>query len=374
MRNVLETLPFLDIPEARKHPLRVLLVEPQKSREYHTPYPPLGLLKLAAYHQGSGDTVSLVNGVSKNGFEPDIIYITSLFSYAWKPVHEVISFYSNEYKKAMMIVGGIYATLCQDHLKESFKDRIEIYQGVIPELDELLPAYSLTPEWKTSILFSSRGCIRKCPFCSVTKLEPKFKAKKSIRHLIYPRHRKVTLWDNNILASPYWRHIFTELEEAGLEVDFNQGLDARLLTEEVALRLKRLRVPLVRLAYDIKGVRESVKKAICLLKDVGVKERQILVYCLFNYQDTPIDFLERVKDLLSWGVVCYPMRYQSLGPSPKDTYVSPRWTIGQLEMIAKARRVIGYGGAFPPYEGLSKKIINATTFEEAFRLRDIHRT
>jgi len=374
MRNVLEALPFLDTTEARKHPLRVLLVEPQKSREYHTPYPPLGLLKLAAYHQRSGDTVSLVNGVSKNGFKPDIIYITSLFSYAWKPVHEVISFYSNEYKKARVIVGGIYATLCQDHLKERFKDRIELYQGIIPELDDLLPAYSLIPEWKTSILFSSRGCIRKCPFCSVTKLEPEFKAKKSIRHLIYPGHKKVTLWDNNILASPYWRDIFAELEEAGLEVDFNQGLDARLLTEEVALRLKRLRVPLVRLAYDTKGVRESVRKAILLLKDVGIEGRKIGVYCLFNYQDTPMDFLERVRELLSWGVVCYPMRYQSLEPSPKDSYISLGWTRERLEMVAKARRVLGYGGAFPPYEGLEKKVINATNFEQAFRLRDIHRT
>lgn len=353
--------------------LKVLLVEPQKSHKYHISYPPLGLLKLAAYHQQRGDAVNLVNGISKNGFDPDVIYITSLFTYAWEPVHKVIRFYGNEYKKARIVVGGIYATLCQDHLKESFKDRIQIYQGVVPELDDLLPAYSLIPEWKTSILFSSRGCIRKCPFCSVTKLEPKFKAKKSIRHLIYRGHKKVTLWDNNILASPYWRDIFAELEEAKLEVDFNQGLDARLVTEEIALRLKGLRVPAVRLAYDTKEVRDSLKKAICLLNDVGITGRKIVVYCLFNYQDTPTDFLERVKDLLSWGVVSYPMRYQSLEPSPKDTYISPNWTREQLEMIAKARRVIGYGGAFPPYEGLRRKIINATNFKQAFSLRDIHR-
>lgn len=371
MSPVLEDFFAPDIMEGRKHPLRVLLVEPQKSRKYHTPCPPLGLLKLAAYHQKRGDTVSLVNGVSKNRFNPDIIYITSLFTYAWEPVHNVIGFYSDAYKRARVIVGGIYATLCQDHLKETFKDRIEIYQGVIPELDDLMPAYWLIPEWKTSILFSSRGCIRKCLFCSVTELEPEFEAKKSIKHLIYPGHNKVTLWDNNVLASPYWRDIFTELEEWGLEVDFNQGLDARLLTEETALRLRRLRVPLLRLAYDTREVRESVKKAICLLKDIGVKGRKIVVYCLFNYQDTPMDFLERVKDLLGWGVVSYPMRYQSLEPGPKDGYISPNWTREQLEMVAKARRVIGYGGAFPPYEGLRKKLINATNFEGGFKLRNI---
>lgn len=354
---------------AQRKCLNVLLVEPQKSRKYHTPYPPLGLLKLATYHQQRGDRVRLVNGISDDGFEPDVIHVTSLFTYAWEPVHEVIRFYSSKYKKAKVVVGGVYASLCQDHLKASFGDEIEIYQGIVPELDDLLPAYWLIPQWKSSILFSSRGCIRKCPFCSVPQLEPKFEAKKSIKHLIYAGHKKVTLWDNNILASPYWRDIFNELQKSGLEVDFNQGLDARLLTEETALRLKRLRIPIVRLAYDSKGIKKSLKKAIGLLKNVGIDGRRIVVYCLYNHLDTPEDFLERIKDLIDWGVVSYPMRYQALEPGPKDGYISPNWTKEQLEMIAKTRRVIGYGGAFPPYEGLKKKFTNARTFREAFELR-----
>jgi len=364
---------FIGRVEKQNRTQKVLLVEPQKSYKYHTPYPPLGLLKLAAYHQQRGDSVRLVNGPSlgrtANGFEPDIIYVTSLFTYAWEPVHEVIRFYSNEYKKARVIVGGVYASLCPDHLQESFGDRIEICQGVVPELDDLLPAYWLIPQWKSSILFSSRGCIRKCPFCSVSQLEPKFEARESIKHLIYPGHQKVILWDNNILASPYWRDIFNELEELGLAVDFNQGLDARLLTEDIALSLRRLKIPIFRLAYDSGGIREPLRKAITLLNKLKVKGRKIVVYCLYNHLDTPEDFLERIKDLISWGVVSYPMRYQALEPSPKDGYVSPHWTKEQLEMVAKARRVIGYGGAFPPYEGLRKKILSARNFEEAFGLR-----
>jgi hypothetical protein len=45
------------------------------------------------------------------------------------------------------------------------------------------------------------------------------------------------------------------------------------------------------------------------------------------------------------------------------------WRAEQLEMVAKARRVIGYGGAFPPYEGIKKKFFDAKSFEEAFELR-----
>jgi len=353
----------------RRKSLNVLLVEPQRGRKYHTPYPPLGLLKLAAYHQQRGDSVRLVNGVSDDGFEPDVIYVTSLFTYAWEPVHQAIQFYSDKYKRAKAIVGGIYASLCSHHLEQTFGSGIEIYQGLIPEVEELLPDYSLIPEWKASIIFSSRGCIRRCPFCSVPQLEPRFEAKKSIKHLIYPGHKKVILWDNNILASPHWRNILDELEESGLEVDFNQGLDARLLTKETALRLKRLKIPIVRLAYDSKGIKKSLKKAIGLLKDVGIDGRRIVVYCLYGYLDTPDDFLERIKDLITWGVVAYPMRYQPLEPCNKDSYVSPNWTKEHLEMVARARRVIGYGGAFPPYDGLREKLTNATSFEQAFALR-----
>jgi len=198
-----------------------------------------------------------VKGPGENGFDPDVIYITSLFTYAWKPVHEVIRYYSDKYKKARVIVGGIYATLCPDHLFETFKDRIEIYKGVVAEVEDLLPDYSLAPDWKASILFSSRGCIRNCPFCSVPVLEPEFKAKKSIRNLIYPGHKKVIFWDNNFLASPYWKDILEEVEEMKLKVDFNQGLDARLFTGETAGRLKKLKIPIIRLAYDTTRIPEN---------------------------------------------------------------------------------------------------------------------
>jgi len=349
--------------------MRILLVEPNKSKKYHTPYPPLALLKLATYHRQKRNKIKFVQGFSDNGFDPNIIYITSLFTYAYEPVHDVIRYYSKRYKKARIVVGGIYATLCSDHLRDIFKERIEIHKGLIQEVEDVLPDYSLFPEWRASILFSSRGCIRRCPFCSVPILEPKFEAKKSIKHLIYPGHRKAIFWDNNILASPFLGQILDELEESNLEVDFNQGLDARLLNEEIGNRLMRFKMPLLRFAYDSNSIKSPLKKAINLLKDLGVRGRKIIIYCLYNHLDSAEDFLNRIKDILEWGAVVYPMRYEPLKPMPKNSYVSPNWTAEQLEMVAKARRVIGYGGAFPPYEGIKKKFFDAKSFEEAFELR-----
>jgi hypothetical protein len=85
----------------------------------------------------------------------------------------------------------------------------------------------------------------------------------------------------------------------------------------------------------------------------------------------PHDLFERVRDLLAWGVAAYPMRYQPLNGEfafTKDSYVASTWSREELEMVATARRVIGYGGAFPPYEGLVKKFYKANSFHEAFGL------
>jgi len=350
---------------------KILLVEPRKSKGYYTQYPPLGLLKLATYHKQKGDWVWYTRE-REDIFEPDVIYITSLFTYAWKAVHEVIRYYSQKYKKAEIVVGGIYATLCEDYLRDTFKDRIWIHRGLCEEVEDVMPDYLLVPNWDASILFASRGCIRSCPFCVVNRLEPTFSYKKSIKHLLYPGHRKVILWDNNILASPYWEDIFQELE--GFQVDFNQGLDARLIIPEAAMWLKRLKIRLLRLAYDTQGMRKPLKRAIDTLKEVGFRGRQILVYCLYNFVDTPDSFLARIQDLIEWDVVSYPMRYEPFEADQKNAYIAPCWTPEQLEMVAKARRVLGYGGAFPPHEGLKKKFLSAKSFEEAFELKPLKNT
>lgn len=357
--------------------MKILLVEPN----YYTQYPPLGLLKLSSLYKAQGHEVQFVRGLKLvTRFVPDEIKVTSLFTWAWKPVWEAIAFYRALFPKAKISLGGIYASLTPDHAKKSGAD--EVHVGLIKEAEDLLPDYSLVPEWHeqqaASILFSYRGCIRSCGFCAVPKLEGKpFKVRPNthVKHLVHPEHNRVILWDNNILGESHWKDAVTELREMGAEVDFNQGLDARLITEEVAVELKGLKIPAIRLAYDFVPMREKVKNAILRLREAGLGERRIRhisSYVLYNYKDTPDDLFERVRDLLAWGVAAYPMRYQPLSGDyafEKDSYVAPKWSLEELEMVAKARRVIGFGGAFPPYEGLFKKFANARNFEEAFRLR-----
>jgi pyruvate-formate lyase-activating enzyme len=354
--------------------MHVLLVEP----DYYTRYPPLGLLKLSAYHKSRGDTTELVKGVGKVCRKPNRIYVTSLFTWAWEPVWQAVRHYKRRFPNASLWLGGLYASLLPEHAARSGADRV--YKGLFREAEDLMPDYSLVPEWDGSIVFSSRGCNNRCPFCAVPVLEGSLNsAKGSIRHLVYPGHTRIIFWDNNILQSPRWREIFDELEELGLRVDFNQGIDARLITDEVARRLSKLRLDSgggvkVRLGYDLRKNGPFVKRAIERLNAVGISARKVMVYTLFNYvDDDPEDFFERVKEILSWGAVSYPMRYEPLNALRKNSYISPNWKPEEVEMVQKARRVLGFGGAFPPYEGLVKKLDKARNFYEAFSLRPVRK-
>lgn len=100
----------------------------------------------------------------------------------------------------------------------------------------------------------------------------------------------------------------------------------------------------------------------------------MIVYVLYNFRDSPEEFLEKMRDLMEWGVVAYPMRFEPLNFVKKNHYVGPKWTAEQLEMAAHARRVICYGGAFPLHEGLRRKFHGARSLEEALSLRPVKHT
>jgi hypothetical protein len=269
-------------------------------------------------------------------------------------------------------LGGIYASLLPDHAKLSGADYVHV--GLYEPAENFKPDYRLVPQWDTTILFASRGCVRKCGFCSVPKLEGQLShLKPSVSDLIRKGHQKVVFFDNNILAASNWKELFDELAQLQVRVDFNQGMDARCVTDEVAERLSRMNIPMIRLAYDYVGIRNSVEKAVEILKAHGIRGRRMIFYALHNYVDTPEDFFDKVHDLINWGVIAYPMRYEPLCTLEKGKYVSPLWTRKKLEMVSRARRVLGFGGAFPPYEGLIWKFNKAKNFREAFSLRAIRK-
>lgn len=331
-------------------------------------------MKLSTYHKKRGDTTELVHGIKEDiSQKPTVIYITSLFTWAWQPVWKAVSFYSSYFPHSEIWLGGLYVSLMPEHAALSGIDPRHIFKGIFRDAEDLLPDYSLVPEWNkktgASIVFSSRGCIRACPFCAVPALEGTINScKHTIKHLIWLGHKKVIFFDNNFFASPCWESILKDVKELDLKVDFNQGLDARLISSKVAKRISQLDLDkVVRLSYDYQEMGPYVKKAIDLLKSEGIEGRSILVYALYNFTDDPQDFFNRMKNILKWGTVCYPMRYEPLRTLYKNRYIAQKWDDVRLNAIQRARRVIGYGGAFAPHEGMLKvKVEKCATFEEAF--------
>ncbi len=326
-----------------------------------------------------GDTVKLVR-VEKDGYPDvghfDLAYVTSLFTWRWKEVWEAVKYAKihADYVK----LGGIYATLLPEHAKQSGAD--EIVMGYVPEVEELRPAYELVPECDYSVIQLTRGCIRKCDFCAVWRMEGNKVIERpasTIRKLIYPRHKKIIFNDNNILASKNWDDIYIELRRLNKMVDFNQGLDARLLNEKKARQVSKLRLTAsqytsVRLAFDDIKYEKYAKRAARLLQENGIRGNRIMYYVLYNFKDTPDDFYERVTKILSWGCVAYPMRYQSIHPPhcfEFNSYIGENWTKEDLDAVKQFIAKFGRNFCLPP--SLYEHFERCGDFQTAFYSKTI---
>ncbi|MBA7550393.1 hypothetical protein ES705_42907 [subsurface metagenome] len=177
-----------------------------------------------------------------------------------------------------------------------------------------MPDYSLYPNaaplWKDySIGFTSRGCIRKCPWCIVPEKEGQIKPWARIYEFWDRRHRKITLLDNNLLAAPNWQQTMEDLLAEGLEADFNQGLDIRLVNEENVGYLKRVKTEELRFAFDDIAYESAVRRGIELLLANGINSRHLSFYFLVGFSNDDA-VLERVNILQSYNVDIYPMAYK----------------------------------------------------------------
>ena len=189
--------------------------------------------------------------------------------------------------------------------------------------------------------FTSRGCVRKCPFCAVPKIEGDLVELENWEP-------KPIVCDNNLLATSraHFDRVVDRLKGiAG--VDFNQGLDARLLTPYHAQRLTELDFHYIRLAWDNSAYEESFMRAWQILHDAGVPKDKISVYVLIGFRDTPEDALYRLTTIHGLGSKPFPMRYQPLDTRAKNSYVGPAWTHAELQRYVRYWANLRYFGAVP---------------------------
>jgi len=261
-------------------------------------------------------------------FCPNEIWITSLFTYWSKYVRDAVGYYKDLFPSAKIVVGGIYASLMPEHCKE-FTGCDAVHTGVLEGAEEVLPAYDLIQDANPEpvdyqIIHASRGCARKCSFCGVWKVEPQFKAKKSIKDKI--TSRKIVFYDNNLLYNPHIENILQELinlKRAGrLEwCDSQSGFDGRILMQKpyLARMVKDAGFRQPRIAWDWGYIEsESIRTQIDLLTEAGYDSREIYIFMLYNW-DIPFAEMEkkRVK-CWEWRTQIADCRYRPLQQTYDD--------------------------------------------------------
>lgn len=375
----------------------ILLIEPN----YANKYPPLGLMKISTFHKGLGDCVVFAKGASPEQMKArrwDRVYVTTLFTFEWDKTKKSIEYALTVVKDPRMVfVGGIMATLMPELFIETFPT-VTVIKGLLNRdgtlglrnekcIDRLTPDYDILddieykyPATDAYFLYMTRGCGMKCQFCAVQTLEPEYVPYISIREQIaevdkqFGAKRNLLLMDNNVLRSNRFDAVVDELIELGFGkgctypsprtgkplqryIDFNQGLDAKLLTEHKAKRLGELAIRPARVAFDHIEDEVQYKKALELCAKNGIKS--LSNYILYNGEDftgkgqhyradTPQDLFVRMKISMDFcdelndkygndgriDIFSFPMKYIPLSATDRS-FVGTHWNKKYLRAVQR---------------------------------------
>jgi len=441
--------------------MNVLLVEPA----YKNKYPPLGLMKIAAFHKEKGDVVKFVKGMDKSVRSEawDRIYVTTLFSFYWSQTISTIKYYEFSVRDPQnLFIGGPMATIMADEIEH--ETGFKVVKGLLNEMgklrisddeciDEIIPDYSILddisykyPAQDAYFAYMTRGCVRKCPFCAVPKIEPNYKNFISIgAHInridsLYGKKSNLLLMDNNVLGSDQFERIIDEIKDLGFQkgatyipendfeiycdrlklnpddcyarikvfdlikkfsglrltrypevnnhyneivdrfqlydnsttdfvdrllsvrseispifekyrnkskkqrlVDFNQGIDARLVNESNMKKLSEINIRPLRIAYDHINLTDVYSNAVRLAAKFGITH--LSNYILFNYHDKPDDFYYRlennIKLNMQYGVkiFSFPMKYIPVTDKNRGDYVGEHWNKKYIRAIQSVLNV-----------------------------------
>jgi radical SAM superfamily enzyme YgiQ (UPF0313 family) len=276
-------------------------------------FPNLALMKLAAYHRQNGDTVEWVNHLEQYGK----VYQSKVFTFT-PDVSTVV-------QAEEIVKGGT-----------GYKMYDELF------CDDTEPDYSIYPQYPRAYGFLTRGCVRHCPWCIVPKKEGGIRAYRDIETVLQGRKTAI-LMDNNVLALEHGLQQLERIINLKCKVDFNQGLDSRLVTNEIARLLSKINwIRFIRFACDTTPAVEPLLKAIEKLNRYGVKNYRIFVYLLVK---DVVDANERCKILKKLGVNPFAQTYRDYDKNILPTCEQKRfaWYVNQ-KVVFKATEWEDYKG------------------------------
>lgn len=292
-------------------------------------FPNIALMKISAYYKSIGEEVEWWDADRKHY---DIVLMSKVFS------DQYSSDKPTPVNADLVIRGGSGYAIWLEGDKEVYHTDYD--PPLDSRIENVYPDYSIYPELtgygqplkkQTAYGFLTRGCPRGCNFCHVAAKEGQRTIKVADLSQFWRGQGNICLSDPNILACTEWENLFSQLIASGAKVEFNQGLDARLITPEKAELLARMNIKTPHFAMDTMEQMSTVARGLKLYRDACKRIkgrwnwRDCKVFCLTNFNTTHEQDMMRIKAIQDCECQPYVMIYNK--PSaPRITRRLQRWT------------------------------------------------
>lgn len=264
-------------------------------------FPNIPLMKISAFHKAQQDHVEWYQPLW--GGRYDRAYMSKVFSftpdYPWHVDADEI------------ITGGSGYAISNENGREVYHKKRD--NDLPHEIEHIYPDYSIYPQYtkETAYGFLTRGCPRGCEFCHVAAKEGRCSCKVADLDEFWKGQKNIVLCDPNMLASRDHKDLLQQLIDSKAKVDFNQGLDIRLITNKNIDLISKLKLKTVHFAYDRIEDKAVIEPALKMFKEAtGYDRHKVMVYILTNYNSTLEDDLHRITFVgRKLGFQPYPMIY-----------------------------------------------------------------
>lgn len=261
-------------------------------------FPNLPLMKLSAWHKRNGNNVEWYDIF---GGEYDVVYCSKVFSFTADYQHKINA------KKIIKGGSGYHIKLVNGR---------EIYDKTndnqLPNVVEhIYPDYSLYEKFTkdTAYGFLTRGCPRGCEFCIVKDKEGLISEKVADLNEFWHGQKNIVLNDPNIIACKDREELLIQLIDSKANIDFNQGIDIRLMTEDLVDLFNILKFKEIHFAWDKYNQKDMVLSKLELWNRKTIKKIKPIVYTIVNFDTTFKQDIERVEFLKKLNMMPYIMIY-----------------------------------------------------------------
>lgn len=307
----------------------------------HHNFPNIALMKISAWHKHIGNSVEWYTPFEHY----DIVYVSKVFSFSedWRePINADTVIYGGTGYQIKKINGK----------EEFFPYNIKLHKGyefseeLLCSMEHIYPDYSIYPMYTkdTAYGFLTRGCPRCCAFCHVGVKEGFHSYKVANLSEFWRGQKNIVLCDPNILACKEWKILLQQLIDSKAHVDFNQGLDIRMMTEEKAEMISKIKIKEIHFAWDRYHDKEIILRKLKLFSEIKYKgknpDHNAIVYVLVNFDTTIEQDLERIYTLREMGYWAYIMIYDKEHADPIYKDLS-RW-VNNRRIFARCKRFEDY--------------------------------